>query len=194
MRRVRASKLGWAIVLLATTACSWINRPIVYEDARETAPLVVPAGLSRPAANPALQIPAIGASAGTVDPAPPSIGQAVGSPRGGSPRASAEVIRVIDEVPSVYRRVGLALERSACCRVLARDETALRFEVELIEQREKPGFFARWFGGKDPAPTMTVQLAAAGDGVDVRVIDSSGATRSDPLALRVLGAIEARLR
>jgi uncharacterized lipoprotein len=187
-------KLGLAMVVLATTACSWINRPIVYEDARETPPLVVPAGMSRPAANPALQIPAITASTGAIGTAPPSIGQAVATVRGGSARASAEVIRVADEAPSAYRRVGLALERSGCCRVISRNEAALSFEVEAIERREKPGFFARWFGAEDPGPVMTVQLAAAGDGVDVRVVDERGATRSDPAAMGVLGAIEARLR
>jgi uncharacterized lipoprotein len=182
------------MVVLATTACSWVNRPIVYEDARETAPLEVPAGMSRPAANPALQIPAIAASSGRVDTAPPSIGQAVATARGGSPRASAEVIRVADEAPSAHRRVGLALERSGCCRVISRDEAALSFEVEAIERREKPGFFSRWFGGEAAGPIMTVQLAASGDGVDVRVVDDKGATRRDPAAMDVLGAIEARLR
>jgi uncharacterized lipoprotein len=191
---VRATKLGLAMVVLATTACSWVNRPIVYEDARETAPLEVPAGMSRPAANPALQIPAIAASSGRVDTAPPSIGQAVATARGGSPRASAEVIRVADEAPSAHRRVGLALERSGCCRVISRDEAALSFEVEAIERREKPGFFSRWFGGEAAGPIMTVQLAASGDGVDVRVVDDKGATRRDPAAMDVLGAIEARLR
>ncbi|MCE7929898.1 MAG: hypothetical protein DYH17_00775 [Xanthomonadales bacterium PRO6] len=174
--------------------CSLINRPILYEDARETPPLRVPSGLIAPAPNPALQIPAVEGTASAVGLAPPALGSAVAVARGGLPRATNAVLTVADEVDSVWRRVGIALGRSGCCRVLGKDHEGLRYEVELVAALPRPGFFRRLFGADEPVSTMTVQVAATETGAIVSVVDADGGTRRDDGALSVLGAVEARLK
>lgn len=174
--------------------CSLINRPIAYEDARETAPLKTPPGLIAPAPNPALMIPPVAGMAASVDLAPPTLGNKVAAARGGLPRAANAILSVADEAGSAWRRVGIALERGGCCKVLGKDREGLRYEVELLAATQRPGFFRRMFGADAPATTMTVQVAADGDGATVMVVDAEGTTRRDDAAMSVLGVVEARLK
>lgn len=174
--------------------CSLINRPIVYQDARETPPLQVPQDLLAPAPNPALQIPSVAGVGAGGELAPPTLGNNVAAARAGLPRAANAVLTVADEADSAWRRVGIALERSGCCKVLGKDREARSYEVELAVAPPRPGFFKRLFGADAPASTMTVQVAAADAGATVSVVDAEGGTRRDDAALSVLGAVEARLK
>lgn len=198
MSRVRLATCGKVLFGLALGlqfGCDWVNRPIVYEDARETPPLAVPSDLVTPAPNPALQIPAVAGVASDVVTAPPTLGNTVAVARGGLPRAANAVLALTDEADSTWRRVGIALERGGCCKVLAKNQSGLNFEVELIAGTPKPGFFKRMFSGAAPSSTMTVQVTAAdAGGATVTVVDNDGAVRRDDAAMTVLGVVEARLR
>jgi len=172
---------------------TFINRPIVYEDSRETAPLEVPRDLMRPAVNPALQIPAVAGLASNADVSPPLLGNTVAAARGGLPRAANAVLTIADEADSTWRRVGIALQRSGCCKVLEQDESAMVYQVELISDAPKPGFFGRMFGSS-PSTTMQVKVDAVGSGSNVTIVDDDGKVRVDDPAMTVLGVVEARLR
>lgn len=190
--------LAARILLIASLGlplgCSLINRDIAYKDARETPLLEVPRDLIVPAPNPALQIPAVAGLGADVDLAPPSLGNTAALARGGLPRAANAVLAVEDEAASSWRRVGIALERSGCCKVLAKDPDGLRYEVELAVAAPRPGFFRRMFGADAPASRMTVLVASADAGSTIQVIDAEGETRRDDAAMSVLGAVEARLK
>lgn len=199
MSRVRLAKVGkvlFGLALGVQFGCGgvFVNRPIAYEDARETAPLQVPNGLLTPAANPALQIPPIAGVAGHADSAPPALGNTVAGTRSTLPRAANAVLSLEDEAASTWRRVGIALNRSGCCKVLSKDESALSYQVELSAGAPRPGFFKRVFGGGAAPATMTLQVAAAGTGSNVTVVDETGDIRRDDPAMTVLGVVEARLR
>ena len=88
-RMASAGKLVLVAALCLPYGCSLINRPIVYEDARETPPLQVPNGLIAPAPNPALQIPAVAGVASNVDAAPPTLGTAATAAPAASGAATA---------------------------------------------------------------------------------------------------------
>lgn len=197
MTRVRNEVRGvWALGLLLTLGgCSTlVDRPIAYQEARETPPLEVPEDLVRPAANPALQIPAVAGVAPAVDSAPPSVGNTVAVARAGLPRAANAVLSLADEPGSAWRRVGIALERSGCCKVVAKDEAGMAYQVQLNGAAPKPGFFKRIFGGSAPASTMTLKVASADSGATVSVVDEAGELRRDDAAMTVLGVVESRLR
>ncbi|MBK8067793.1 MAG: outer membrane protein assembly factor BamC [Rhodanobacteraceae bacterium] len=136
-RLASAGKLVLVAALCLPYGCSLINRPIVYEDARETPPLQVPNGLIAPAPNPALQIPAVAGMASNVDAAPPTLGNTVAVARAGLPRAANAVLSLDDEADSAFRRVGIALERSGCCRMVSRDPAAKSYQVELTAAAPK---------------------------------------------------------
>lgn len=196
MTRVRNANHGlWALglVLALQSGCSWVNRPIVYEDARETAPLQVPKDLLAPAANPALQIPAVEGAAPSVDATPPTMGNNVAVSNASLPRATNTVLTSADDADSTWRRVGVAIDRSGCCQVLGKSEAELSYQVALNGAASKPGFFRRMFGARDNS-AMTLKVAAAETGSQVSVVDADGGLRSDDAAMTVLGVVEARLR
>ncbi len=83
-----------ALALASLAGCTIFNRPIVYEDAKETAPLQVPNDLRAPVPNPALQIPDVDGLAAAPDTAPPSLGNTVAVARAGLPRAANAVLDV----------------------------------------------------------------------------------------------------
>ncbi len=198
MSRVRLATCGkvlFGLALALQFGCNLLaNRPIVYEDARETAPLEVPPDLISPVANPALQIPVIAGAAVATDTAPPSLGGTAPQARGNLPRATRAVLTIADDADSSWRRVGIALERGGCCTILSKDAASHTYAVQYNATGPKPGFFKRMFGAGSPDSSMTVEVAADGEGAKVTVLDAAGAVRSDQSALTVLGVIEARLR
>lgn len=198
MSRVRMATVGKVLFGLALGlqfGCgAFINRPIVYEDARETAPLEVPPDLLKPAINPALQIPAVSGLATNIEQAPPALGNTVAAASGSLPRAANAVLSIDDEPASTWRRVGIALKRSGCCKVLSDDEAGLGYQVELIGNAPKPGFFKRLFGSDAASATMTVKVSPQGAASTVTVVDDGGKVRVDDPAMTVLGVVEARLR
>jgi len=194
-RLATGGKILFGLALALQFGCNVLaNRPIVYEDAKETAPLEVPADLVAPAANPALQIPAVAGVAGGADAAPPALGGGVAVARGDLPRASNSVLTLSDEPESSWKRAGIALERGGCCTILSKDAARRTYGVQFNAGGPKPGFFKRMFGAGAPDPSMTVQVAAAGEGTTITVLDNAGEVRTDDSAMTVLGVIEARLR
>lgn len=181
-------------VVLMSTGCNWVNRPIVYETAKETPPLEIPDDLIAPSSNPASQIPAASGVAVANSAAPPSLGNTAAVARSGLPRAADAILKLNDESASTWRRVGIALERSGCCKVVDRDESALTYVVEMTQPGERPGFFKRMFGADAPKSSMTVRVEGSGEQSQVTVVDASGDLRKDDLAMQVLGVVEERLK
>lgn len=196
VRKATVAKVLFGLALGLQIGCSgtFINRPIVYEDSRETAPLTVPPDLIRPAANPALQIPAVSGVAAKAELTPPTLGNTVAATRGSLPRAANAVLSVDDEAASAWRRVGIALKRGACCKVLSEDEAGLSYQVELASDQPKLGFFKRMFGSAPAPSSMQVKVTTEGSGSTVTVVDEDGKVRVDDPAMTVLGVVEARLR
>ena len=198
MSRVRLATCGkvlFGLALALQFGCNVLaNRPIAFEDAQETAPLQVPPGLANPAPNPALQIPAVAGTGGTPGTAPPPLDGVVAVAHGNLPRASNSVLTLSDEPDSSWKRAGIALERGGCCTILSKDAARRTYGVQYNAPGPKPGFFKRMFGASSPEPSMTVQVAAAGEGTTITVLDSAGEMRTDDAAMTVLGVVEARLR
>ncbi len=182
------------LILASLGACQIFDRAIVYEDARETEPLKVPDDLRVPVNNPALAIPNVDGLAAETTTAPPSLGATAAVARGGLPRSTKAVLQLTDEASNTWRRVGIALNRSGCCRVVDKDESGLSYEVELSAAAPKKGFFKRWFGGNEASSVMRVQVETADDGSRVSVVGADGETRQDDAALTVLGVVESRLQ
>ncbi len=182
--------LTLAVLLIATTGCNWVNRPIVYETARETPPLEVPNNLIAPSPNPAAQIPPAGdATEAAYDATPPPLSGGVSAPANTGPTE----LRIEDTSASAWRRVGAALDDSNCCEIVGRDEAAMTYDLEVANAGNRPGFFRRVFGGKGARTAMTVRIKAVGEVSEVLVVDASGEVRKDALASRVLSAIDASL-
>lgn len=184
-----------AVLSTMAVGCSWINRPINYQDAREAPPLQVPSDLITPRPNPALQLPAASAPAGNVQIAPPGLGANVAMSSSGLPRSASSLITIDDAPASAWRRVGTALDRSECCRIIARSEEQSSYTLELLQSGPPRGRMARWFGRKlEPSQVMTVSLTEVPSGTRIQVLDNAGSVLRDDAALTVLGVIEARLR
>lgn len=193
---IRLSALLLSLALLAACRSSLLDRPIAYQDAREAPELRVPRDLVAPRPNPALQLPPASGSAG-IDAMPPPLGSAVAVASTGLPRSASSLLTIEDSPESAWRRVGLALTRSACCRIVGRDEQALRYEVELIQagEGERRGWMSRMFRGPPKAGSShTLQLAEVSSGTRIQVVDGNGNVRSDDAARTLLGVLESRLR
>lgn len=81
-----------AVMVSATTGCSWLKKRVGYENSKQLNQLEIPPGLDTPATTNALLVPSI---QGTT-----AQGQ-----------ASVESFIVNDELQSTWRRMGLALNR-----------------------------------------------------------------------------------
>jgi uncharacterized lipoprotein len=181
----------WTILAVAVVAagCNWFNRPIVYENDRETPPLEVPNDLIAPTQNPASNIPAVDGERVT-SAKPPEMGDLPKT--ADTAKATEASLSFDDEVESVWARVGEALAQSACCQVLKRNESQATYIV-AVGRGERPGFFKRLFGGDDRVEAI-VKVARGDTGSSVTVVTEDGDMRRDDDALEVLGAIDAGMQ
>jgi uncharacterized lipoprotein len=150
-----------ALALVATSGCGWFRGKSIYEDAPEARPLEVPPDLDAPRIDPAMTIPSVAAPAAV--PARQPAG-ADGSP-----------FVVADGPESVYRRLGLALERIDGVEVLERARLLSAYNVRYQGE------------------TFLVRVSAEGDGSRVSATGQDGRDLGSAEATRLLGLLRQRL-
>lgn len=172
-----------------------------YQAAREERPLEVPPGIDRPATTDALTIPGEGAGTTTgTAAAPAALPAAVPPPMASSEATPAMAITtrtlsLADTPDSAYRRVGLALARSATGEVTAHDATAHTYAIALdttVVEKSQGGFLHRLFHRRHKETvhgTVTLAIAAAGTGGSI--VTASGETAA---VTRVMDVLEQRLK
>lgn len=184
-----------SIVLLGTlSACTWLNRPVPYADAQQSAPLVVPDGMAVPPANPALNVPDVrqGGLLDEAQQAPPKMGTPAASASAGAATADSAALNLSDDADSAFRRVGLALERSGCCDIVDRNPRARSYLIEL-KGEDQPGLLRRWFSSAE-RKRLQVIVDAEGAQSRVRVTSETGVELDDERARSVKTALADRLR
>jgi len=194
---VRASLL--ALALLAFSACSWFrSNPSQYQNAQETAPLEVPPGLDVPPRTSQMSVPeAPGASheAPAAAPATTTSNTTAGSQKPAYIGTETSLV-LEDDVPSAFRRVGIALERSGTVTVTARDEVAATLTVTRQAVTQEGGWFRKLTGSdtsKSTTITRVVRIVPDGQGARVQVEDEAGRETTDENARLIIAALRERL-
>jgi uncharacterized lipoprotein len=189
MVKFRISTVLLVVVVTALSGCSIFGKKSSYDTARETRPLEVPPDLDSPSTAGAMVVPDQGSVGGA---SPDSAPQAI--------YAGAESsLRVSDAATGVWRRVGLALERSGVGKLDGRDESAGTYTLSGTSQAStKPGgnFVSRMFKrdkAESVAVTRVVRVKADGEGSLIQVEDESGSPVDDEFARRLIAAIKQRL-
>lgn len=124
---------GLATSLIATSGCTWFRSSTGYEHSRESRPLEVPPDLTRPVADPAMQLPTVAQATAPSGAQQATAGGAVSS------------FEVADAAGETWRRVGLALERidgvaiTNRAQLLGSYEVRFRGESFLVRVQENNG-------------------------------------------------------
>ena len=155
------------------------DKPPIYYSAVEVPALEIPAGLDRPTSSTALLI------AVPVAPLPPKEMPTV--PPRVSSQSAKEIIPIkwsadgvylyLDDTPaSVFRRVGLVIERSGLSMYQAVGDNAYRFEYDHEPQNLDEGFFSKLAFWRDDAPNYSgvYQAVIRPDGQNSRVYILNG--------------------
>lgn len=182
MLRVSSLLLLLAITAL-TSACGLFNRrDVPYHEAGNQPPLQVPSDLSRPTVDDALRIPDVQSAQVRATPA------AAGRAPARVSRAAGPVgtLVVADSADSVWRRVGIALERMGDdVRVLQADADAGLYQVSVSGSQRSDGMFRRMFRREQRVQEQfNLFVEPAGEGTSVRA--EGGGTLARDL-LRRLG-------
>ena len=111
-RITRTLLLGAVVVAFASagSGCSWIKEKTNYTDSKESQPLEVPPGLSRPDTSSATGVPATTAS-------------------GTMPGASATDINLAGSATDLYPKIGAALEAISGVTIKGRSEALGSYDV-----------------------------------------------------------------
>ncbi|NII11820.1 outer membrane protein assembly factor BamC [Oleiagrimonas sp. C23AA] len=146
-----------SLSVLTLSGCGLFHADKSYLKAKQEAPLEIPAGMDRPAVNDALTIPNVNAKPNDT---------------------ISQTLSVPGDVASTYKAAAQAVDASGVGAVVAHDDAAHAFTVNVGEppaKDSKPGFFSRMFGGghktKTEAPDLSsptsagaVQVAVTADG------------------------------
>ncbi|HEY8586093.1 MAG TPA: hypothetical protein VIL60_05110 [Rhodanobacter sp.] len=182
-----------AVVLsgLLLSGCGAFRSHKAWNTAVQESPLEIPPALDRPSTSEALVIPPPGANQPTANGATANVGAAAG------PITDGFVLA--DDVDAAYRRVGQVLEGGNLGEVVAHDDAAHSYTLNVsgVVVQQKKGFFGRLFG-RDKSSTMRAPGAGAHQ---VRVsVNSSGTTASEVRAegnaaavARVIDGLKSRL-
>lgn len=153
----------------ATSGCHWVRSHVFhskssYEDSKESHPLEVPPDLDTPVNNGSMQIPAANGDQGGM----PMSGQAM-APSGVSS------FTVSDSPDSVWKRMGLALERIDGVTISGRAEALNSYDVSY------------------QGTTLLVRAAAQGDQTVVSAVAADGTALSGGPGTVLLALLKARL-
>jgi outer membrane protein assembly factor BamC len=110
----------------------------------------------------------------------------------------AALLTLEDSLERAWRRVGLSLDRIGFT-VEDRDRSKGIYYVRYIDpdlQKNKKGFFSRWFGGDHPAPSnqYQVQVRPADNGTNVEVLDKQGDPETSKTGERILSLLYEQLK
>jgi uncharacterized lipoprotein len=189
---------GALSILLA--GCGVFRTHTDYQKAAEARPLEIPPDLDAPATAGELIVPSAGSRSGAraSSESPPSTGAPTMTPPAVSATLAGNGLHVADTVGSTWQRVGLALERAKLGAVVARDESAHTYVVEVTGsvKRKSGGWLSRVFSGsKNETVTSRLSLKVDADGNGSKVSiegDASDAAATDS-AQRVVDALKERL-
>jgi uncharacterized lipoprotein len=153
-----------ALVLsgLLLSGCGMFRSHKSWDTARQEAPLEIPPGLDTPTASDALVIPPPGANNPTSGGVTANVGGAGGT--------IADGFVLQDGVDNAYRRVGEVLGSGDVGQLVAHDDAAHTYTVNVAAQAKKRGFFSRLFHRNGDASTA----GKAARQVQVTVNASSG--------------------
>ncbi|MEO5831143.1 MAG: hypothetical protein ABIQ36_11325 [Rhodanobacter sp.] len=156
---------------LLLSGCGAFRSHKAWDTALQEAPLEIPPTLDRPSTTEALVIPPPGANQPTSSGATAQVGSSNGQISDGFVLA--------DSAENVYRRVGQALEGGNLGELVAHDDAAHSYTLNVsdaIAQQKKKGFFGRMFG-RDKSGSL--QAPGAGSHQVQVSINTSGATGSE---------------
>lgn len=158
---------------LALSACSaWTQRETPHLEARNQPPLVVPEGLDRPVVDQTMRIPE--RPARRVAP--------------GRSAVSDGTLLIADHPESVFRRVGLALDRMAGeVVVVDRDAAAGSFRLQVQTSRRSTGLSRLLRREERVTRDIVLDLEAGAEGTRVRGTGDAATVRA------VLGELRRRL-
>jgi uncharacterized lipoprotein len=189
------------LALGALSACSWFREnPSDYKNAHETAPLEVPPGLDVPPRTSQMTVPeaAPAGAAGAAPHAEPAM--TTGTSTAGTTKpayiGTETSLMLQDDVPSAFRRVGIALERAGTVNVISRDEQNGSITVTRNVVTEEGGWFRRVIGkdtSKSTTVTRVVRVSADGEGARVHIEDEAGREMTDETARQIVAALKERL-
>lgn len=179
--------------IAALSGCGLFGKRSSYEASRESRPLEIPPGLDAPSTTGALDIPESGST--------PAEGRGDGAARvATAPQAilagDEASLSLADGPAGAWRRIGLALQRSAVGEVVASDEAAGTYTLKTEVVERKGGMISRMFGrdkATSQSATRVVRVVAEGEGSAIRIEDENGDTVEDEAARRVIAALKQRL-
>jgi uncharacterized lipoprotein len=173
---------------LLLSGCGMFRSHKAWDTARQEAPLEIPPDLDTPPASDALVIPPPGANNPTAAGARADVGNAGG--------VVADGFLVSDSVDDVYRRVGEVLAASELGEVVAHDDAAHSYTLNVAgASAQKRGFFSRLFhrdgkGGADGKASRQVQVTVGGSGSNASEIRAQGQAAA---VAKVVDTLKAKL-
>ena len=173
---------------LLLSGCGMFRSHKAWDTARQEAPLEIPPDLDTPSASDALVIPPPGANNPTAAGARADVGSAGG--------VVADGFLLSDSVDNAYRRVGEVLAGGELGEVVAHDDAARSYTLNVAAaSAQKRGFFRRLFhrdgkGGADGRASRQVQVTVGGSGADASEIRAQGQAAA---VAKVVDALKAKL-
>lgn len=190
-------------LLLAVTGCGYLEQRAEYEHVAEGQRLEVPPDLDAPDERRALRVPNAtdsqvqGGAVSDRPGSPDSVDASDPSDAGDARERTALVVD--DDVESVFRRLGFALERIGV-EIVERDAQAGYYVVDYVDTRareQRPNVISRWVlrrqGPEDFSGNYRLEVRDDAAGTMVILLDDRGQAAPDRVAAELLGAIDARL-
>lgn len=165
-----------ALSALLLSGCGMFRSQKAWEAAKQESPLEIPPGLDTPSTSAALVIPEPGANNPTSNGATAHTGKNSGT--------IADGFVLNDNVDSTYGRVGQALEKGDIGEVVAHDDAAHTYTLNVVASDEptaKKGLFSSMFNGKSKqtadapgAAPHQVQVTIGGSGEKASEVRAQG--------------------
>jgi uncharacterized lipoprotein len=152
-----------AVLVSATSGCSWLRKKTNYQASKQTNPLEIPPGLDTPSTSDAMIVPAVGGGS-------TSVASAAG------PVAAVETFTVNDALDSTWKRMGLALNRIEGVTVTGSAQALGSYDVRY----EGVNYLIRAEKAGDNASRITA-------------FSPSGPAAANSPAARLLGILKSRL-
>ena len=157
--------------LLGSTGCAWMKSKLNYEAnyqaSGEARPLEVPPDLDAPTRNEAMAIPSVQAGAG---------GAPSDAPGGVASFGGVDSFELSDDLPSAYRRLGIALQRIEGVTVTSQAQALSSYEVN--------------YNGT----TALIRAENRGGSTRISAVGADGIAITSGPAAELLGKLKARMQ
>lgn len=153
-----------SIAVLSASGCSWFRAKTGYEQSPESRPLEVPPDLDAPTVDPTMAVPAVSGA-----PSAPAAG-------GSRPIALSSQAFVVNDTPdSVWRRLGIALQR---IEGVAVGEAAQLLSVYNVN-----------YDGEN----FLIKIEPSGEGTRISAVSQDGKQLDGGAGAKLLGLLRQRL-